>query len=258
MSTWPRRWRSSGRRNSFDCKFANVQPNSGSQMNQAVFLALLKPGDTFMGLDLNSGGHLTHGSPVNMSGKWFNVVSYGVRQQDQRLDMDDVRAKALEHRPKLIIAGGTAYSARMGLGGVPRHRRRDRRLSACRHGPYRRSGGGWGPCLALAACACRDDDDAQKLARSAWRHDPDERRRDRQEDEFGGLPGASGRAPDACDRGQGRGLWRGAGPIVQGLCGPGQEECRRHGGRVDEGRHRHRVGRVPTTTCAWPTCAPRR
>ena len=94
----------------FGCNFANVQPNSGSQMNQAVFLALLKPGDTFMGLDLNSGGHLTHGSPVNMSGKWFNVVSYGVRQQDQRLDMDDVRAKALEHKPKLILAGGTAYS----------------------------------------------------------------------------------------------------------------------------------------------------
>ena len=94
----------------FDCGFANVQPNSGSQMNQAVFLALLQPGDTFMGLDLNSGGHLTHGSPVNMSGKWFNVVSYGVRQQDQRLDMEEVRAKALEHRPKLILAGGTAYS----------------------------------------------------------------------------------------------------------------------------------------------------
>ncbi len=94
----------------FGCAFANVQPNSGSQMNQAVFLALLEPGDTFMGLDLNSGGHLTHGSPVNMSGKWFNVVSYGVREQDQMLDMDEVRAKALEHRPKLILAGGTAYS----------------------------------------------------------------------------------------------------------------------------------------------------
>ncbi|GAB4259302.1 MAG: serine hydroxymethyltransferase [Pararhodobacter sp.] len=94
----------------FGCAFANVQPNSGSQMNQAVFLALLKPGDTFMGLDLNSGGHLTHGSPVNMSGKWFNVVSYGVRQQDQLLDMDEVRAKAREHKPKLILAGGTAYS----------------------------------------------------------------------------------------------------------------------------------------------------
>ncbi|KGM49123.1 serine hydroxymethyltransferase [Pseudooceanicola atlanticus] len=94
----------------FGCNFANVQPNSGSQMNQAVFLALLQPGDTFMGLDLNSGGHLTHGSPVNMSGKWFNVVSYGVRQQDELLDMEDVRAKALEHKPKLIVAGGTAYS----------------------------------------------------------------------------------------------------------------------------------------------------
>jgi glycine hydroxymethyltransferase len=94
----------------FGAGFANVQPNSGSQMNQAVFLALLKPGDTFMGLDLNSGGHLTHGSPVNMSGKWFNVVSYGVREEDNLLDMADVRAKALEHKPKLIIAGGTAYS----------------------------------------------------------------------------------------------------------------------------------------------------
>ena len=94
----------------FGAGFANVQPNSGSQMNQAVFLALLKPGNTFMGLDLNSGGHLTHGSPVNMSGKWFNVVSYGVRQQDNLLDMDEVRAKALEHKPKLILAGGTAYS----------------------------------------------------------------------------------------------------------------------------------------------------
>ncbi|MFD1694646.1 serine hydroxymethyltransferase [Roseibium aestuarii] len=94
----------------FDCNFANVQPNSGSQMNQAVFLALLQPGDTFMGLDLNSGGHLTHGSPVNMSGKWFNVVSYGVREDDHLLDMDAIAAKAEEHKPKLIIAGGTAYS----------------------------------------------------------------------------------------------------------------------------------------------------
>jgi len=94
----------------FNCSYANVQPNSGSQMNQAVFLALLQPGDTFMGLDLNSGGHLTHGSPVNMSGKWFNVVSYGVRKQDERLDMDTIREQALAAKPKLIIAGGTAYS----------------------------------------------------------------------------------------------------------------------------------------------------
>jgi glycine hydroxymethyltransferase len=94
----------------FGCSFANVQPNSGSQMNQAVFLALLNPGDTFMGLDLAAGGHLTHGSPVNMSGKWFNPVSYGVRREDQQLDMDQIAALARQHKPKLIIAGGTAYS----------------------------------------------------------------------------------------------------------------------------------------------------
>src|SRR6202012_4143665 len=94
----------------FGCGFANVQPNSGSQMNQAVFLALLNPGDVFMGLDLAAGGHLTHGSPVNMSGKWFKPVSYGVRRDDQMIDMDAVAALAREHKPKLIIAGGTAYS----------------------------------------------------------------------------------------------------------------------------------------------------
>jgi glycine hydroxymethyltransferase len=94
----------------FGCAYANVQPNSGSQMNQAVFLALLQPGDSFMGLDLNSGGHLTHGSPVNMSGKWFKPIPYGVRADDHLIDMDNVAALAREHKPKLIIAGGTAYS----------------------------------------------------------------------------------------------------------------------------------------------------
>jgi glycine hydroxymethyltransferase len=94
----------------FGSDFANVQPNSGSQMNQAVFLALLQPGDSFMGLDLAAGGHLTHGSPVNMSGKWFKPVPYGVRRDDHRIDMDEVARIARENRPKLIIAGGTAYS----------------------------------------------------------------------------------------------------------------------------------------------------
>jgi len=94
----------------FGCNFANVQPNSGSQMNQAVFLALLNPGDTFMGLDLNAGGHLTHGSPVNMSGKWFNPVAYTVRPDDHLIDMDEVARIARENKPKLIICGATAYS----------------------------------------------------------------------------------------------------------------------------------------------------
>ncbi|HSP24714.1 MAG TPA: serine hydroxymethyltransferase, partial [Saliniramus sp.] len=93
----------------FECDFANVQPNSGSQANQAVFMALMKPGDTFMGLDLAAGGHLTHGAPVNMSGKWFNVVSYNVRPEDQRIDMDDVARLARENKPKIIVAGGSAY-----------------------------------------------------------------------------------------------------------------------------------------------------
>jgi len=88
----------------FGANFANVQANSGSQMNQAVFLALLQPGDTFMGLDLAAGGHLTHGSPVNMSGKWFKASHYTVRREDQIIDMDAVARQAEQVRPKLIIA----------------------------------------------------------------------------------------------------------------------------------------------------------
>ena len=93
----------------FDCSFANVQPHSGAQANQAVFQALLKPGDTFMGMSLAAGGHLTHGAPPNQSGKWFDAVQYGVRREDARIDFDEVERLAKEHRPKLIIAGGSAY-----------------------------------------------------------------------------------------------------------------------------------------------------
>jgi glycine hydroxymethyltransferase len=93
----------------FGCAFANVQPHSGAQANAAVFLALLEPGDTFMGLSLAAGGHLTHGSPVNVSGRWFNPVSYGVGPEDGLIDHDEVERLAMEHRPKLILAGGSAY-----------------------------------------------------------------------------------------------------------------------------------------------------
>ena len=92
----------------FGCDFANVQPNSGSQANQGVFAALLKPGDTILGMNLASGGHLTHGAAPNQSGKWFNAIQYGVRQQDSRIDYDEVAALAKAHQPKLIIAGGSA------------------------------------------------------------------------------------------------------------------------------------------------------
>jgi glycine hydroxymethyltransferase len=93
----------------FGCAFANVQPHSGASANAEVFMALMHPGDTFMGLNLAAGGHLTHGSPVNLSGRWFNVVPYGVRRDDHLIDMEEVERLAKQHRPKVIIAGGSAY-----------------------------------------------------------------------------------------------------------------------------------------------------
>ena len=93
----------------FNCDFANVQPNSGSQANQGAVMALIKPGDTILGLSLAAGGHLTHGAPPNQSGKWFNAVQYGVRREDAQIDFDEVERLAREHKPQLIIAGGSAY-----------------------------------------------------------------------------------------------------------------------------------------------------
>jgi glycine hydroxymethyltransferase len=104
----------------FDCTFANVQPHSGAQANQAVYFALLQPGDTFMGLNLASGGHLTHGSPVNLSGKWYKAVPYNVRRQDHRIDMDEVEALARQHRPKVIVTGGSAYPRTIDFAGFRR------------------------------------------------------------------------------------------------------------------------------------------
>ena len=93
----------------FGCSYANVQPHSGANANQAVFFALLQPGDTYLGMDLAAGGHLTHGCPVNQSGKWFNAVTYGVNKDDGLINYDEVEAMAIEHQPKLIIAGASAY-----------------------------------------------------------------------------------------------------------------------------------------------------
>src|ERR1700681_1382410 len=93
----------------FGCGFANVQPHSGASANAEVFMALMQPGDTFMGLNLSAGGNHTHGSPVNMSGRWFKVVPYGVRRDDHLIDMEEVERLAKEHRTKVIIAGGSAY-----------------------------------------------------------------------------------------------------------------------------------------------------
>ena len=153
----------------FDCRFANVQPNSGSQANQGVFLALMQPGDTFMGLDLAAGGHLTHGSPVNMSGRWFNPVSYGVDRETHRVDMNQVEALAKgaqaenDHRRRLGLCahiGTSSASARSATRSAPiswstspispdwsragRIRRRSRTPMLSRRRPTR-------PCAARAA-----------------------------------------------------------------------------------------------------------
>ncbi|MDJ0971523.1 MAG: serine hydroxymethyltransferase [Kiloniellales bacterium] len=93
----------------FDCAFANVQPHSGAQANQCVLLGLCKPGDVILGMSLAAGGHLTHGAPPNLSGKWFRAVQYGVRREDAQIDFDEVEGLAREHKPQLIIAGGSAY-----------------------------------------------------------------------------------------------------------------------------------------------------
>ncbi len=93
----------------FNCEYANIQPHSGAQANQAVFMSLIKPGDTILGMSLSAGGHLTHGAPPNLSGKWFNAVQYGVNQEDALIDFDQLERDAIEHKPKLLIAGGSAY-----------------------------------------------------------------------------------------------------------------------------------------------------
>ena len=150
----------------FGCGFANVQPNSGSQANQAVFLALMQPGDTFMGLDLAAGGHLTHGSPVNMSGRWFKPVPYGVDRTTHRIDMDQVEALAREHKPKLIIAGGSAYARHWDFARFRAICDERRRLFLRRHRAFRRAGRGRRASLAVPARPCRHHDHAQDPARA--------------------------------------------------------------------------------------------
>src|SRR5260221_3688572 len=108
----------------FGAGFANVQPHSGASANVAAFMALMQPGDTFLGLNLAAGGHLSHGSPVNVSGKWFKAVPYGVRRDDHRIDMEEVPPLARGPKPKVIVAGGPAYPPGIDFLGLPQIRGR--------------------------------------------------------------------------------------------------------------------------------------
>ena len=213
-------------------------------MNQAVFLALMQPGDTFMGLDLAAGGHLTHGSPVNMSRQ---VVQGGALRRARAtttcIDMDEVARIAREHKPKLIIAGGTAYPRIIGL-------RRFREI-ADEVGAYLMVdmahfaglvAGGAHP-SPVPARACRDHDHAQDAARPARRHDPDQRRGDRQEDQLGGVPRPAGRPADARDRRQGGRLRRGAAARRSRSMPRTSSRTPRRWRKPEVARARHRLGR---------------
>ena len=156
----------------FDAEFANVQPHSGAQANQAVFFAALKPGDTILGMSLPHGGHLTHGSPVNISGKWFNVVAYGLHPETELIDYDAAERLAHEHKPKLIIAGASAYSRVIDWKRFRAIADARRRAADGRHGALRRARRGGRLSDAGRHRRFRHQHDAQDAARAARRPHP--------------------------------------------------------------------------------------
>lgn len=156
----------------FGCDFANVQPNSGSQANQAVMMALSKPGATLLGMSLDAGGHLTHGARPNMSGKWFNAVQYGVDIETGLIDYDQVAALAREHKPEIIVAGGSAYSRTIDFA---RFRKIADEVGAWFWVDMAHIAGWcwWRSPEPLSACTCRDINHTQDLARTARRASAD-------------------------------------------------------------------------------------
>ena len=154
----------------FNCEFANVQPHSGAQANGAVYLALMKPGEKLLGMSLAAGGHLTHGAAPSISGKWLDAIQYGVRRADALIDLEEVERLALEHKPRIIIAGGSAYSR---IIDFARFREIADRVGAYLWSTWRTSPG-WSPRAFIPpfpARARRDHHDAQDASRSARRHD---------------------------------------------------------------------------------------
>ena len=186
----------------FGADHANVQPHSGAQANMAVYMAVLKPGDTFLGMNLSHGGHLTHGHPLNFSGRFYNVVAYGVRKDDERIDYEAMAALAREHRPKIIVVGASAYPRIDRLRGVPQGGGRGGRGHHGRHRPHRRPRGRGAPSEPGPPLRVRHHHHPQDPARAPRRDGP-------LPGEVGeragqaGLPRHAGRAAHARDRGQG-------------------------------------------------------
>ena len=201
----------------FGAEHANVQPHSGAQANMAVYFTLLKPGDTVLGMNLAHGGHLTHGHPLNFSGKLYTIVPYGVRKDDERIDYDELERLAHEHKPKMIIVGASAYPRVIDFARIGAVGRRRRRAGRHRHGAHRRPGRRRRAPEPGAALRLRDDDDAQDAARAARRAWSCAASAVREGPRPRGLPRRAGRAADAHHRGQG-GLLQGSdGAGVRGL-----------------------------------------
>ena len=228
----------------FGAEHANVQPHSGAQANMAVYFSLLKPGDTVLGMNLAHGGHLTHGHPLNFSGKLYNIVPYGVRKDDERIDYEELERLAHEHKPKMIMVGASAYPrvidfARIGAVGkaigapVVTDMAHIAGLVAAERAPE-----------PGAALRLRDDDDAQDAARAARRHGPVPRAVP-EGSRSHGVPRHPGRAADAHHRGQGG--------VLQGSDGAGVR-------RLPEADRRQRAGArggaVGRRASAWSAAAP--
>ena len=180
----------------FGADHVNVQPHSGAQANSAAYMALLDPGDRILGMKLDHGGHLTHGMKINFSGLYFDIVAYGVREEDSRLDMDELAQIAEDSKPKLIIAGWSAYSAAARLPALPRDRRLRGRDPDGGHGALRGARGGRGAPEPGAVLRRGHDHHAQDARRRA-RRDDHVPRGVREEDRLARVPGPPGRAADA-------------------------------------------------------------
>ena len=192
----------------FGAEHANVQPHSGAQANMAVYFTLLKPGDTVLGMNLAHGGHLTHGHPLNFSGKLYTIVPYGVRKDDERIDYEELERLAHEHKPKMIMVGASAYPRVIDFRAHRRRRQGGRRAGRHRHGAHRRPRRRQRAPEPGAALRFRDHHDAQDAARTARRHGAVPRAV-RQGSRPHAVPRHPGRPADAHHRGQG-GLLQGS------------------------------------------------
>ena len=243
----------------FGADYANVQPHSGSQANAAAYLALINPGDTILGMSLDHGGHLTHGAKVNFSGKLFRAVQYGIRPDNGEIDYDALAAQALAEKPKMIVAGFSAYSRVPRLQEIPRDRRFGRRLSVRRHGARRGPGGRGSVSGSDSVRRCRHHHHAQDAARSARWLDPGARQRsDHQETQLAGVPRHAGRPAHARDRRESGGVPRSAAAGVQGLPEAGGRERARDVPRACRSAATRSSPAAPTITCSCSTSPTRR